>query len=213
MQKIIIASLVLFIYLQSSAQIQWHNNYELAKAVAKSEGKLLLIDFWAIWCGPCQNMDRKLWTASEMDSISQRFVAYKMDIDSETALANRYSIKSIPRVVLITPDEEIIWDKTGFSSNLEYLKAFQHIPTNLSELFQAIDVNMKEESQESLFRLGEAYSNVAKGISYESLANDFFDMSNDYFRKAEKGESEIIAELAELNQILNVQNTSVNLVN
>ncbi|GHE75594.1 thioredoxin family protein [Roseivirga thermotolerans] len=204
MQKLILSTLFTFLLTPAFSQINWYKDYELAKSQAKAQGKLLMIDFWAIWCGPCKNMDSKLWSSEEMLKMADKFIAYKADIDFEVSLAMKYQVKGIPRVIFITPDEKIVWDRTGFASSDEFLTSFAHLPTDLNALFSAIEANEKEESQLSYLRLGEAYSQVAREIESEQVANNFFKLSNEHFRKAEKGDDATISQLAELNQILNV---------
>lgn len=204
MRKFSFTILAVFLLSPAFSQIQWYKDYELAKSQAKIQGKLLMIDFWAIWCGPCKNMDSKLWASEEMLKMADKFIAYKMDVDYEISLARRYQVRGIPRVIFVTPDEKIVWDRTGFASSDEYLNSFVHLPTDLNTLFNAIELTEKEESQLSYFQLGEAYSQVAKEIKSEHVANTFFRLSNENFRKAEKGDDEIISQLSELNQILNI---------
>lgn len=204
MRKFSFVILAVFLLSPAFSQIQWYKDYELAKSQAKIQGKLLMIDFWAVWCGPCKNMDSKLWASEEMLKMADKFVAYKMDVDYEVSLASKYNVRGIPRVIFITPDEKIVWDRTGFASSQEYLNAFAHLPSDLKTLFDAIESNESQESQQSYFKLGEAYSLIAKQIQSEPVANTFYRLSDENFRKAQKGESEILSQLAELNQILNI---------
>ena len=70
-------------------------NFE--EVVLKND-KLVLIDFWATWCGPCQMIAPIVHQiAEENDNV----VVGKVDVDNEIALAQRFGIASIPTLVLM----------------------------------------------------------------------------------------------------------------
>ena len=61
--------------------------------------ELLLVDFWATWCGPCRAIAPVL-EALERDEAGRVRVA-KVNVDDEPALAGRYEIRSIPTILFV----------------------------------------------------------------------------------------------------------------
>ena len=67
-------------------------------AAITAENPLVLLDFWAVWCGPCKMIAPILTEiAAERDDV----VIGKVDVDSEMELALEFGVASIPTLVVI----------------------------------------------------------------------------------------------------------------
>lgn len=69
------------------------------------EGKLMLVDFWAEWCGPCRMLGPVIESLAE--TYEGRAVVGKVNTDEEEELAMRYSVMNIPTVIFFKGGREI----------------------------------------------------------------------------------------------------------
>jgi thioredoxin len=70
-----------------------------------SHSRLVLVDFWAAWCGPCKAIARVLDQVAAESGSDVAIV--KVDVDAETELAERYRIRSLPTLVIFSEGREL----------------------------------------------------------------------------------------------------------
>lgn len=78
---------------------------------------LVLVDFYAIWCGPCSMMHPIIKEISSDTSLK----IIKVDVDKHDELARNYAVMSIPTILLFK-DGNLVEKNIGFIPKEELLK-------------------------------------------------------------------------------------------
>ena len=72
---------------------------------ARAQGGVMLVDFWATWCGPC------MMIAPVIEQLAGQYegkvIVGKVDVDQEPELAREYGVMSIPNVVILKDGQEV----------------------------------------------------------------------------------------------------------
>mgnify|MGYP002838680886 FL=1 len=80
------------------------NNETFASEVLE-QSKLVLVDFWAEWCGPCKQIAPTLEELAE--KYSENLSVCKVDVDSNRELALQYNVRSIPSLMIFKNGEMV----------------------------------------------------------------------------------------------------------
>ena len=86
----------------------------------KAKG-LVLVDFFATWCGPCRMLAPEL---EKLATLEPDLTILKIDVDEFPEIASDYDVSSIPALFLLK-DGKPVANKLGFA-NVKQLQAFVH---------------------------------------------------------------------------------------
>jgi thiol-disulfide isomerase/thioredoxin/tetratricopeptide (TPR) repeat protein len=92
------------------------NDWKKALDLAKTKNKPLIIDFFGIWCPPCNMLDHEVFSSKNFKTASKDFIKLKLDADSEQSwtLKEKYKVGGYPTVIFAAPNGEELSRIVGF---------------------------------------------------------------------------------------------------
>ena len=78
-----------------------------ALAKAKVEDKLLFVDFYTTWCGPCKKMSKEIFTKEDVgEFFNKNFISLKIDAEKGEGpeLAKKYEVSGFPTMIFFNAD-------------------------------------------------------------------------------------------------------------
>jgi thioredoxin-related protein len=157
MKKLQIVFGLLFVPVFLMAQgIQFEkSNFATALNKAKNEKKVLFIDGYAVWCGPCKRMDQEVFPLKEVgDYFAQNLVALKVDVERGEGpeIKRKYGINGLPGYVFLDGDGNVVYRESGSMPAPNFLKAaqtavaFSKDPLCIGRLALRYDTEKNDES-------------------------------------------------------------------
>lgn len=125
MKKVLILSLLVgAAAMTSNAQTDFrHISFDEALKAAQQEQKMLFVDFYTDWCGPCKKMSAEVFPQKNVgDYMNKNFVSLKLNAEKEGAeLAQKYKVAAYPTFVIIGADGKEITKVTGYREGDEFI--------------------------------------------------------------------------------------------
>ncbi|MEG2340211.1 MAG: thioredoxin family protein [Odoribacter sp.] len=119
-----------------------HIEWKKALKLAKKEKKLIFVDCYTSWCGPCKMLAKDVFTQDAVgDFFNQHFVNLKLDMEKDAdgvALKVPFGIKAFPTLVFVDPTTQQVVHRMVGAGSAEWLlagaKAANDPQNNLSGL-------------------------------------------------------------------------------
>lgn len=109
------------------AEADWLTDYEAAKAKAKSDHKLVLLNFTGSdWCGYCKHMQADVFSKPQFqDYAAKNLVLVELDYPrfkrqsdavktQNQKLASEYDIEGFPTLIVLSPEGKPVWNFVGY---------------------------------------------------------------------------------------------------
>lgn len=115
----------------AEAQVKWvEGSTDQVRELALKADKLVFIDLYADWCGPCRMMEERVFKREEVgDYFDRHFVAAKYNVDRPTgrALMQRYGRGSIPFYLILNTEGELLGTILGAYPTEEFMQHLKRI--------------------------------------------------------------------------------------
>jgi thiol-disulfide isomerase/thioredoxin len=128
MKKIVFALLLLpsIIFAQNGIKFQTGKTWAQLKAEAKSSNKLIFLDAFTSWCGPCKAMAKDVFTLQSVGEVfNTKFINAKIDMEigEGVNIAQEYKVAAYPTLLFIDGNGKLIHKVLGYKTGPALLDA------------------------------------------------------------------------------------------
>ncbi len=107
----------------------WVYDEPAALEAAKQENKLVMLDFYATWCGACNELDHKTFSEQVVVDKLKDYITVKLDfsLESDDILKEKYQIRGLPVVIFMDGQENIFKRIEKFVDAEEMLQIIENV--------------------------------------------------------------------------------------
>lgn len=109
-----------------------------ALSKAAENHRVVLVDFYTAWCGPCKLLDRTTWREGKVIALlKQEAIPLKIDAEQDLALSRRYAVNAYPTILLLRPDGSILDRMVGYQDPAAFIASFKGALKGITALDRA----------------------------------------------------------------------------
>ena len=115
--------------LSAQGAVKWEHDYQSALKRAKAEKKLIFMDLWTEWCGPCQYLQKNVFPSAEGQAALAKVVPFSALVEKRdrtplpegSKLADTFKLSAFPTLVILDADGKELRRNVGmFRSGAEF---------------------------------------------------------------------------------------------
>jgi thiol-disulfide isomerase/thioredoxin len=150
--------------------ISWMRSLPSAMTRAKQTHKLVMIDFYADWCGWCKRLDQTTYTDAHVVKMMGQFIPVKLDSDHEGhPAAMKYGVQGLPTILFLNAAGEVEGRITGYLAAPGFTGQLQQILQSHREFPQMV-ARYKAHPNDTTLALKLAQTYVTRGSATQAAA-------------------------------------------
>ncbi len=113
--------------------IPWVYDLGEAQQMAQRDRRLLLLHFYADWCGPCRNLEQSVFPDANVSrALAASYVPVKINVDRNQELAKRYGVSQIPTDVIADSQGRVLHQTSSPSNPVQYVQLLNGLAANFA---------------------------------------------------------------------------------
>ena len=140
---------------------------------AQKEGKLVFMDCYTSWCGPCKNMLNNVFTLAEAGVfMNEEFVCVKFDMEKGegTELGKRFEVRAFPTFFILRPDGTVQHKLVGGS---QWERFRMRVERGLNEKTSLLYLEGRNQAGKLSTKEYAAYVNAVRDASHDNEIETF----------------------------------------
>lgn len=157
-----------------------HSSWDDVLKKAQTENKLIFIDAYTTWCGPCKMMAKNVFTDAEVGTLfNQNFINVKLDMEKEPGLSlkSKLSVTAYPTLIFIDSNVNIEHKAVGALPKAEFLKFGNEVLGDAMKLSDYNEAYQKDgvANLEFLTNYLEMLSSAGENAKLKEVVMRYFD--------------------------------------
>lgn len=172
---------------QDGVQFIEDKTWEEVLTLAQEENKIIFLDAYTTWCGPCKKMSRDVFPLSSVGNLyNEKFISIKMDMEKGDGanVAKRYNIRAFPTLMFVDGSGEVVHRVAGYQSEKRMLQLADDVANPLRQLAaMKAQYNKGKRDADFLYAYAYASKDAMENRSYYKVAKEYLATQEDWASK------------------------------
>lgn len=169
---------------QSGINFHEDKTWEQVLTLAKEENKVIFLDAYTTWCGPCKKMTRDIFPLKSVSDVyNEKFINVKMDMEKGdgVSVANRYNIRAFPTLLYVNTEGDVVHRVAGYQNEKQMLQLVKDAFNPLTQLATLKKKYIEgERGADFLYNYAYAAQKALEDRSYNKIAEEYLATQEDW---------------------------------
>lgn len=159
----------------------FHGSFEEALQESKEQGKLIFVDAYAEWCGPCKRMAATVFKEEKVGSFyNDNFINMKIDMEKGEGptLARKYGVRAYPTFFFIDEEGKVVATAKGGRKTEQFIQLGANALKKYDKSGEYVEKYEGGDRSPELLKKY-AYALLASKKEHLKVANEYFDTQKD----------------------------------
>ncbi len=151
-------------------------------AEAKAQDKIVFVDAYTVWCGPCKAMSANVFPLEEVGSFyNETFINAKIDMEKGEGIdiAKKYQVNAYPTFLFINGDGELVHRSVGGRSTEDFI-ILGEAASDPSQQLMTLEQKYQNGERSGEFMVRYAKTLESGGLNASKIANEYLSSLDDY---------------------------------
>ncbi len=115
----------------------FHGSWEEALEAAREQDKLIFVDAYAEWCGPCKRMSQNVFPLEDVGAVyNKAFISVKLDMEKPESVEFRrnHSVSAYPTLFFVNAENEEVHKSVGGKSGPQLIQLAEEAMAQMDDL-------------------------------------------------------------------------------
>jgi thioredoxin-related protein len=180
---LLLLGITLSFYLDAQSGVNFEKTWEDALEQAATNNKMIFVDAYAVWCGPCKMMNKNVFTDGKVGAFyNENFVNVKVDMEKGIGLdlARKFKVMAYPTLLYLDSQGNELHRAVGYQNSDQFLELGQMVQDPSKQMsFLKKKYEGGDRSQKTLYNYSQAIFDAYTG-GHETIAAEYLATLDDW---------------------------------
>lgn len=121
------------------AESAWLDSLEKGEKIARKNGKPILLDIYADWCGYCRRMQARVYPNNSVSKQTDKFVKVRLNGEKHPAIMRKYKVRGFPTIVFLNQFGSLLDTVRGYRSVSQFQQKLRDVLVRVDKTRNILD--------------------------------------------------------------------------
>ena len=104
-------------------QITWFTDYKKAQQAAAGQKKIMMVDIYTDWCGPCKKLEKETYPDPKVVALASKLISVKLNPEKSAdgkSVSEKYNVEGYPTILFLDAKGKKVHEWVGYAPPADF---------------------------------------------------------------------------------------------